>query len=234
MNKIISNNKKDFLYGAKTILPLIAGVSPFGMIYGVTAANSGLNNFTSIIMSMIIFAGSAQIALVELLKDNAPVFTILATIFLINLRMAMYSASISRYIRGENIFLRMFSSYFLTDQAFAISIGKFAEDKKVKRIPFYLGAGITLWVAWQISTVIGVLLGKTLPASLSLDFAIPLTFLAVTVPFLKKKYFVVTAVVTGIIMIFTRNLPYHSGFFVSVFSGIFAGMLFKRIINNAD
>jgi predicted branched-subunit amino acid permease len=228
----MKNKRADFLKGAKAISPLIAGVSPFGMIYGVTAANTGLSDITSILMSVIIFAGSAQIALVDLLKDNASVFTILATVFLINLRMAMYGASISGYIRGDNIFIRMFSAYFLTDQAFAISIGKFTEDKQVCRIPFYLGGAITLWVAWQISTVIGVLLGKTLPKGLSLEFAIPLTFLAVTVPFLKEKYFVVTALVTGIIMILTRNLPYHLGFFIAVFSGIFAGLIFKRIFVN--
>ncbi len=227
----MTNSKiKDFIKGAKAISPLIAGVSPFGMIYGVTAAGSGLPDSVSILMSVIIFAGSAQIALVDLLKDNAPVFTILSTVFLINLRMAMYGASISEHIRGKNIFLRMFSSYFLTDQAFAISIGKFAEDKKINKIAFYLGGAITLWVAWQISTVIGVLLGKTLPDGLSLEFAIPLTFLAVTMPFLKEKRFVVTAIVTGICMLFSRNLPYHAGFFISVFAGIFAGMLFKRLI----
>jgi len=225
----MKNNKtSDFIKGAKAISPLIAGVSPFGMIYGVTAANSGLPDTVSILMSVIIFAGSAQIALVDLLKDNAPIFTILSTVFLINLRMAMYGASISSHIRGKNVFLRMFSAYFLTDQAFAISIGKFAEDKQINKIAFYLGGGITLWIAWQISTITGVLLGKTLPDGLSLEFAIPLTFLAVTIPFLKERYFVVTAVITGIIMLFTRNLPYHSGFFVSVFAGIFFGMLFKR------
>ncbi|KAA0259522.1 AzlC family ABC transporter permease [Deferribacter autotrophicus] len=222
---------KDFLKGVKEVSPIISGVVPFGLIYGVSAINYGLNEIQTISMSYIIFAGASQIALVNQMFIDSSIFVSVATVFMINLRMAMYSASISPYFKDNNIFTKIIVSYLLTDQAYAVSIAKFNEDENINKVKFFLGAGITMWISWQISTVIGVFLGKTLPKGLSLEFAIPLTFLALLRPFLNKKYFVVTAIISGFTMIIFRNLPYNFGFFIAVFAGIFSGLFFKRLKN---
>lgn len=224
----------DFFKGVKAVAPIIAGVIPFGLIYGVTAINAGLSEFAAISMSSIVFAGASQIALAKLLFDQAPMFVAIATVALINLRMAMYAASIGQHIRGDHFLLRIISSYLLTDQAYAVSIAKFSDETEpVHKIKYYLGSALTMWTTWQISCIVGVLLGKTLPKGLSLEFAIPLTFLALLGPFLKNKPFITTAIVSGILMIITHNLPYNAGFFVAVFGGIATGMVIKWRTNDA-
>jgi predicted branched-subunit amino acid permease len=218
----------DFLKGLKTVTPILVGIIPFGIICGITSVNAGLTETQSIFMSFIIFAGSAQMALANLVYTNSPMITVIATVTLINLRMAMYSASISKHIETKSFIKRIFAAYLLTDQAYAISISEFSKNSKINKINFYIGVAFTIWFTWQISLISGVFVGKTIPESWSLEFAIPLTFLAVTVPFLKDKFFIITAITTGIIMILTHNIPYNAGFFISVFSGIVVGLFFKR------
>lgn len=219
----------DFFKGMKAVSPILAGVVPFGLIYGVTAVNSGMSEITAISMSLIIFAGASQIALVNLLADQSAMLVAITTVALINLRMAMYGASIAQHIRSKNILVRMFSSYLLTDQAYAVSIAEFnTGNSNINKIKYYLGSAITMWVSWQIASIAGVLLGKTLPSNLSLEFAIPLTFLALLAPFLKKSPFITTAIVSGIIVVITHNLPFNSGFFIAIFCGITAGMFVKN------
>jgi predicted branched-subunit amino acid permease len=223
----------DFLKGAKDVSPFITGVSPFGLIYGVTAAKSGLSFIQSFTMSQIIFAGASQIAFIEQLNSNSSWLIIIATVFMINLRMAMYSASLAPYYKDLSTAKKAFMSYFLVDQAYAVTISKIANDKSVNKFKYYMGAGITMWTVWQISTLIGILLGTTIPSSFSLEFAIPLTFMAILVNFLKEKRFIITAIVSGACMILLKQIPLNLGFFVAVFAGVFAGKIYKKGIKNA-
>lgn len=222
---------KDFFKGARDVSPMITGVVPFGLIYGATAVKQGLTTVHSIVMSQIIFAGASQIALVSQMSVESSILVCVATVVMVNLRMLMYSASISPYFRKENLFMKWFASYFLTDQAYGVSIVKYNEDNNINHIRYYLGAGITMWGTWQISTILGIFAGKTLPQGLFLEFAIPLTFLALLRPFLNKHYFVVTALTSGAVMIFLKHLPFNGGFFIAVFAGVLGGLFFKRFKN---
>jgi 4-azaleucine resistance transporter AzlC len=220
---------KDFLKGAKDVAPFITGVSPFGLIYGLTAAQSDLTFIQSVTMSQIIFAGASQIALIEQLKNNSSFIVIIATVFMINLRMAMYSASLSPHFRQLSTIKKMFLSYFLVDQSYAISISEFTKNDRTDRALYYFGAGIVMWTVWQISTIVGILIGTSIPKSFSLEFAIPLTFLALLTNFLSKKHFVVTAVISAVLMVLLKSLPLNLGFFIAVFTGVFTGQFYKRI-----
>jgi predicted branched-subunit amino acid permease len=218
----------DFFKGLKAVLSLLIGIIPFGLICGITSVNSNLSTAQSIGMSFFIFAGSAQMALANLVFHNSQLITIIATVALINLRMAMYSASLSEHFQNEPLYKKIIASYLLTDQAYAVSISEFIKNDKIDKINYYIGTALTIWITWQISLTIGVFVGKTIPANLSLEFAIPLTFLAVITPFLKNKFFIITAITTGIIIIFTKNMPYNIGFFLAVFTGIFVGIFVKH------
>ncbi len=221
-------NSTSFLKGIKAILPITAGIIPFGVIYGITAVSAGIPVFPSMAMSSVIFAGAGQIALVNAFASGASVISAAAIVTLINLRMAMYGASIAPYLKTGNIFKRVLAAYLLTDQAYAVSITEYSTSSKVSRMSFYLGAAGFLWAVWQAATAAGVFLGKTLPGGLSLEFAVPLTFIALMGPFLKNRYFAVTAVVSAAVMAAAGNLPYNTGFFIAVFSGLTAGYLYKR------
>lgn len=218
---------KDFLKGVKDVAPFIAGVSPFGLIYGATASQSDLTFTQSFTMSQIIFAGASQIALIELLNHSSSFLIIVATVFMINLRMAMYSASLSPFYRDLSTFRKAIMAYFLVDQAYAATIFKLSKGERVDKFLYYMGTGVTMWVVWQISTLFGILAGSKVPPSFSLEFAIPLTFMAILVNFLNEKRFIVTALISFMCMIIFKNIPLNLGFFISIFAGVFAGKYYK-------
>lgn len=218
----------DFFRGARDVSPFIAGISPFGFIYGITAAKSGLTLIQGITMSQIIFAGASQLALIEQLKNDGSFLVIIVTVFMINLRMAMYSASLAQHFNHLTTSKKMFLSYFLVDQSYAVSISEFNRNPNRNRYYYYLGAGVTMWTVWQISTILGIAVGTSVPKSLSLEFAIPLTFIALLSNFLRKSYFIATAITSAILMVIFKPLPYNAGFFIAVFAGVFVGRYIKR------
>lgn len=219
---------KDLLKGVKDVSPFIVGVSPFGIIYGVAASQSKLSFLQSLTMSQIIFAGASQIALLELLKNNSSFLVIIATVFMINLRMSMYSASLAPFYRDNSTLKKALVAYFLVDQSYAVSILKFCNDDKINRFQYFIGAGIAMWSTWQISTLAGILIGTTIPQSFSLEFAIPLTFMALMVSFTKEKRFMITAITSSILMIILKKIPFNIGFFIAVFGGVLAGRAYER------
>ncbi|MCX8084563.1 MAG: AzlC family ABC transporter permease [Calditerrivibrio sp.] len=223
-----------FLKGTKDVSPFITGVAPFGLIYGVTAAQSDLSFLQSFTMSQIIFAGASQIALIEQLKSNSSFFIIVITVFMINLRMAMYSASIAPYYKEIPLYKKAIMAYFLVDQAYAVTISNILKDDQTDRFWYYMGTGVTMWFVWQISSLLGILVGATIPTYLSLEFAIPLTFIALLVGFLKEKRYIVTALVSGALMVVLKNLPFNTGFFIAVFVGVYVGKAYERWFYAAD
>ncbi len=218
----------DYLKGTKSVLPILTGLFPFGLIYGVSAVTSGIPKVQAIAMSFVVFAGAAQISIVNSFSSGISIITAVAIAGLINLRMAMYGASIADSIRSDRLLTRIFSSFLLTDQVYAVSITEKGKNMNTNIFKFYIGAALPIWLTWQAATIIGVFAGKTLPSWLSLEFAVPLTFLALLGPFLVKSHFAVSALTAGIVMVLTRNVPYNAGFFIAVLSGITAGFLIKN------
>lgn len=183
----MSESKKNFVEGVRSEIPLLIGVFPFGMIYGALALNAGLSNLASQMMSSIVFAGSAQFITAQLVHDAAPGLVVVLTIAVVNLRHMLYSASLAPYLKDLSIRWKFLLSYLLTDEAYAPSILHFEkEGLATHKHWFLLGAGFSLWFTWQVSTAIGIFLGAAIPESWSLDFALPLTFIAMVVPVLKK------------------------------------------------
>ncbi len=219
----------DFYKGLKASLPILTGLLPFGLLYGVSATAAGITKTASIAMSFIIFAGAAQMSVINSYLSGIPVTAAVTIAVLINLRMAMYGISIGEHLKSGNPLIRIISSFLLTDQAYVVSIAEYEKSNEINHLYFYLGAAFPIWMTWQAATVTGVLIGRTFPPWLPLEFAVPLTFLALLAPFIQKSRYIVTAAVSGIIMISVKNLPYNSGFFIAVFSGITAGFIYKSI-----
>lgn len=216
----------EFWAGVRAELPLIVGVVPFGMIYGVVAVNAGMPASAAQAMSAILFAGSAQFATAQLVAGGAPTVVMITTIFILNLRHALYSASIAPYTQHLSTLWKMGLSYLLTDEAYAVTILNYEEDgDKTHRHWFFLGAGLALWTFWQISTALGILLGTIIPTSWSLDFAAALTFIAMTIPLLRDRAAVFAALVAGAVAVIAYPLPYKLGLVLAALSGITAGLL---------
>jgi 4-azaleucine resistance transporter AzlC len=220
--------RKTFWEGVRAEIPIMVGGIPFGMIYGALAINSGLSAFSAQMMSSIIFAGSAQFVTAQLVHDGAPALVIILTIAVINLRHMLYSASLAPYLKGLTSKWKVLLSYLLTDEAYAPSIIKY-EETGIKPFShwFLLGAGLALWLEWQISTAIGIFLGAVIPENWPLDFALPLTFIAMVVPALKTSPMVAAAVSAGLVAVLAYSLPFRLGLILAALTGIVVGTILE-------
>jgi len=225
----MSESKKLFWEGARSEIPLLIGVFPFGMIYGALALNAGLTKAASQMMSSIVFAGSAQFVTAQLVHDAAPGFVIILTIAVVNLRHMLYSASLAPYLQNLPARWKFLLSYLLTDEAYAPTILRYEKEGLTPFSHwFLLGAGLSLWTTWQISTALGIFLGTAIPESWSLDFALPLTFIAMVVPTLKKRPTIAAALSAGITAILAYNLPFKLGIILAALVGIVVGTLMEK------
>jgi len=214
---------KDFSAGVRGALPILIGVIPFAMISGVAAASVGLTFFETLGMSVIVFAGASQLAVFQLMSVGSPWIIMVLTAWIINLRFTMYSATLAPYLQKLSLGQKALLAYMLSDQAFGISVGHFASNEKISHRWFYFGAASTIWVAWQISAIIGSLLGALVPASWGLDFAFPLSFMALMFAALSDHPTVIAALAGGIIAVLAKGLPYNTGLVLATFLGIAAG-----------
>ena len=217
--------------GMLAVAPMLPGVAPFGIVAGLTAVGQGLSEAQAMTMSVTIFAGAAQLATTQLIGEGALPAVILLTALTVNLRFAMYSASLAPHLQHLGRRWQLPLAYFLVDQNYALSIHRFQEGDEDWRAHghwFYLGAGVALWLTWQTATAVGVYMAAGVPREWSLDFAIPLVFMVVLVPALRNRAHVVAALTGGAVATLGAALPLHLGIVVGAFAGIAAGVVFER------
>jgi 4-azaleucine resistance transporter AzlC len=220
----MNESRKAFWEGVRAEFPLLIGVFPFGMIYGALALNAGLSTLASQMMSSIIFAGSAQFITAQLVSDATPGLVIILTIAVVNLRHMLYSASLAPYLKDVSLKWKVLLSYLLTDEAYAPSVIQYEKEGITQTSHWFLfGAGLSLWTIWQISTAIGVFLGKAIPDSWQLDFALPLTFIAMVVPVLKNRPMVAAALSASLVALVAYALPFKLGLILAALTGIAVG-----------
>ena len=217
---------KQFWAGMRAEIPLLIGVFPFGLIYGALALSADLSPAAAQAMSSIVFAGSSQFITAQLVHESTPGFVIVLTIAVVNLRHMLYSASLAPYVAALSTRWKILLSYLLTDEAYAPTILRY---EKMGVTPhahwFWLGAGLSLWITWQISTALGILLGAAIPESWSLDFALPLTFIAMLVPVLRNRPMIAAALSAGAVALVAFSLPYQLGLILAAVVGILVGTL---------
>jgi 4-azaleucine resistance transporter AzlC len=195
------------------------------MIYGILALAAGVGAPEAQAMSAIVFAGSSQFMTVQLLKAGTPALVILLTGFVINLRHALYSASIAPCVKHLRAPWKGLLAYLLTDEAYAVAVSNYQRKGITAHGHWYfLGAGLALWISWQASTAVGVFLGAQIPASWGLDITLALTFIALVAPALKDRPGVLTAVVASLTALVFHSLPYKLGLIAAAFIAIVSGV----------
>lgn len=216
--------------GVKQELPITLGVLPFGMIFGVIAVGAGIPPLLAQAMSFIVFAGSAQFIGAQLIGLATPTAVVLVTTLVVNARHLLYSASVAPYLQPLSPLWRSVLAYLLTDEAYAVTILHFERGTGDRRTQhwFLLGAGLTLWSAWQASTALGVFLGAQVPSTWALDFTLALTFIGLIIPALSRRADVVAAIVAGFVSLLASSLPYQLGLLGAALSGIFAALIVER------
>jgi 4-azaleucine resistance transporter AzlC len=221
--------RQEFWIGVRDESPLLLGVVPFGLLFGALAMNTHISALAAQAMSSIIFAGSAQFIAAQLVGTGTAGFVIVVVVFVVNLRHALYSASVAPHIRHLSTGWKLLLSYFLTDEAYAVTIMRFnrGEDSANKHW-YFLGAGLTLWTSWQVSTALGIFIGAQIPTDWPLGFILPLTFIALVVPALEDRAGVAAALVAALAGLLAVNFPYKTGLLVAAAVGILTGLLLER------
>ena len=235
--------RREFLAGCRDEAPLLLGVAPFGMIYGIAALAAGVPAWLAQLASAIVFAGAAQLVIVQMLAAGAGFIPIALTSGLLNLRHVLYSASMAEYVRHLPRRWRLLLAYVLTDEAYAVAVLRYqqrhageadqaehtdsgtpaADATADLRHWYFLGAGFTLWAGWQLSTAAGLLFGATIPPEWELDFAVPLTFIALLTLLLRERAGQAAALVAGLGALAFAALPYKLGLVAAIVLGLAAG-----------
>ena len=213
---------RGFLDGA----PFILMVAPFAALFGLLAVEAGLNVLEALAFSVVVIAGAAQFTALQLLQEQAPTAIVLASALAVNLRMTMYSASLTPYIGAAPLWQRALAAYLTVDQSYVVAVSKFEKEPDMsvpQRVAYFLGAVTPVVPVWYGFTVVGALLGTQVPDSWALDFAIPITFLAMIAPMFRTLAHVVAAFVAVIVSLFAISLPYSLGIIVAGLCGMIAG-----------
>ena len=217
---------REFREGFVDMLPACVGLVPFGVVCGVGAAAAGADWLAALGMALFIFSGAAQILAVQLYAANAPIAIIVLTCFVLGLRFLMYSAAMAPYMRRLPANWQRGLAFLLTDQAFAAAIRKFdaSEDARGAGLHF-LGSGIAVWANWVATNMVGYFAGASIPPSWSLDFAVPLCFIALVAPLFRSVPSVVAGVAAGVAVLALASLPMRLNLIAAGLIGIVAGTL---------
>ncbi len=215
--------------GARDIFPLTAVLFPLGLVYGVTVSEVAVDDWLGGLASTLVFAAAAQLALIDLIADDAAWITAVSTALVINLRFVMYSGalapSFSQYPAGWRLPL----AYLMTDQATGVSLlYNETERDPLARRWYYLGAAIPLFITWMVTTWLGILFGASIPASWELGFAVPLTFICLLIPSIRDRARLVAAIVGGVVSLVARDAPNSTGLLIGAAAGVAAGMAVDR------
>jgi branched chain amino acid efflux pump len=222
----------DVRAGAAAVAPMVIGVIPFGLVAGATPVAGGLGAGAGVGFSSIVFAGASQLAAIDVLADGGSVVVAIVAAWTINLRMLLYSASLAPYLADEPLWPRLGGAYLLVDQVYAVCITRWPEeDEPRRRLPFLIGAGAVLWLVWQTSTVVGAMVGSAVPASIPLDFAVPLVFLVLLVPAVTTRPAVVAAVGGGLGAVLAAEAGAGT---LSIIVGAVAGIVCGALVDRTE
>ena len=231
----MKSNFKVFLKGIMDVSPLMIPVVPFGLIFGILAIDIGFSPLATMGMSLIIFGGASQIILLQLFSGGASSLVIISSVGAVNSRHLLYGAVVSEHVSDLKLIWKIIISYFLIDQAFAVSNEYFKKNKEKNRYFHLIGGGFTCWIVWQTTTFLGIILGAAIPEKLGLSFAVPLTFLAILVNDFRKMINVIVIIVSGLVALFGYNyVPYKAYVIVAALAGLFTAFILTKVKKNYE
>ena len=223
-----------YLTGAKAVGPFLFGTVPFGLVTGIATKAAGLGYWEAVAMTIVVFAGTAQLAALPLLVAGAPALMVILTAFIINLRFVIYSASVAPYFRHLPFRWRLLLGYFLSDTGFALFMRIVSDRPDLPwRHWYFLGGGTMVATVWCVSAVAGVLAGAQVPAAWQLEFAATLGIVALMAPFMRGKPQFAAAAAAGAVALLTAALPLKLGLLCGVVAGIVTGVLAERVMGTS-
>ncbi len=223
----LTNQKSAFLSGFIDGSPFILIVAPFAVLFGAIATEAGLNIIETMTMTILVIAGAAQFTALALLQEQAPTFIVLLTALAVNMRMMMYSAALVPHLGGASLGMRVILSYFMVDQTFAVVVKKYEEVPDLglpEKIAYYFGTLAPVAPLWYLFTYVGAVAGNVIPPEYSLDFAIPICFIALTAPSMRSLPHFVAALVSVAGTLALIWVPYNLGLITAALVAMIAAV----------
>lgn len=226
------SRQAEFWGGAKATLALIVGAAPFGVIFGAVGIASDLAPASVMGMSLIVFAGSAQFIALELIGGGVAYGIIVLTTFVVNLRHALYAASLGPHMKHLPQRWLLPLGFWLTDESYAVVISRYSQaDNSPHKHWYFLGSAVVMYSGWQLCTLIGMVAGQQIPdpQGWGLDFAIVVTFIGIIVPLIKDRPVLMAAIVAGGTALLANGLSNRLGLIVAALAGIIAGVVAESV-----
>ncbi|MCH2165210.1 MAG: AzlC family ABC transporter permease [Marinovum sp.] len=226
-----SKTSVEFFRGVRDTLPFCLVIVPFSMLFGLVSTEAGLSVLETLTFSLVVIAGAAQFTALGLMQENAPTIVVIISALAVNMRMAIYSASLVPHMGPLPFWKRALAAYFLVDQPYAMSMNRFDAAPKLslrEKTGYFWGCTLLVVPVWYSMTLLGALVGQRVPEWLALDFAVPITFLAVVAPMLRTFAHVVAALVSIVAALIFASMPYQTGLLVAGLAGMMAGAEVER------
>jgi len=214
--------------GVRTGLPTLLGIAAWGMVVGVAMVKSGLSVWQASAMTLVAFAGSAQLASLPLIAAGAPVWVIFATALVVNLRFVIFSALLGPHFAHLPLRQRVFYGYISGDVSIALFLQRYPDPARAPgKLSFLKGLLLPNWCSWQAGSLIGIFLGSTIPTAWQLGFAGTLAILCVMIPLVINSAALCGVLVAGTVGVLTHGFPYKLGLLAAVLAGMASAMAFE-------
>lgn len=228
-----AGRREAFALGRRAVLPFLPGAFAWGMISGVAMVKGGLSVPWAIAMSLLVYAGSAQLAALPLIVAGVPLWVIVATGFITNLRFVIYSAALRPYFAHHTFARRVVLGYFMTDFTF-VRFMRSAQDGTMPdqhRDAWFAGVCSSNWITWQVSAISGIIGASYVPTEWGLEFTGTLALVALVAPSLNAGPAVIGAVVAAVVALVAHALPFKLGLFCGALAGIVAATATELLRN---
>jgi predicted branched-subunit amino acid permease len=215
-----------FATGMREMSGVSLGIAAWGLVTGVAMVKAGLSIPLSLLMTFAVFAGSAQLAAIPLMGAGSPAWVIWATALCINLRFVIFSAHwrpfFMRFPRGQ----RMLLGYLTADLNYVLFMKKFKEPRDDEgQLEYFLGSSFMSWLAWQVPSVLGIVLADVVPTHWGLGFAGVLALLGLGYALMSDKATSFAAVVAGAAAVAAFALPYRLNMVVAIAAAVCIGLM---------
>lgn len=216
----------EFRLAAKDMLATALGISAWGLVTGVAMVKSGMPVSMAIVMSLFVYAGSAQLAVLPLLATGAPLWVVWLTATCVNLRFVIFSNLWRSYFVHRSLLQRLTIGYFSGDAIFVFFMQRYPEPRPAPgQLAYFWGASLLNWLAWQVPSIAGIVLANAIPLSWGLGFAGVLALLGVLLSMLVDRPAWIATVVSAAAAIAAFTLPLKLNILVAIAAAVAAGLL---------
>lgn len=214
-----------FWRGVRELLPATPGVFAWGLVTGVAMVKSGLTEWQAAGLSLLAYAGSAQLAALPLIAGAAPVWVVAFTALIVNLRFIVYAAYTRSSFQHLPAGRRVLLGYLVGDVMFVRFVALLTNHPDYpQRVPYYAGGAAANWIAWQVASLLGIFGAEVIPTDWGLELAGTLALVALVVPLCTRFPALAGVAVASAVAVAARGLPLRLGLLLAVFAGMGAAL----------